>query len=247
MQEEKHLQAYQNIKIMNVVVTGASRGIGYQTVLALNREPKNKIIALARNEKLLQDLKKEGEHPENIHLFTFDLRKFQLYNPELVPQLKSVFNKVDVLINNAGFLVNKPFQEQTEDDVDAQMDLNFKAPFLLTQTLLSLFSEGAHVINISSMGGVQGSSKFPGLSVYSAAKGALAVLTELLAEELKNKNVKTNCLALGAAQTEMLEEAFPGYQAPVSAAQMGSYVADFALNGHQFYNGKILPVALSTP
>ena len=104
-----------------------------------------------------------------------------------------------------------------------------------------------HVLNITSMGGVQGSAKFPGLSAYSSSKGALVILTELLAEEFKDSGPSFNALALGAVQTEMLEEAFPGYKAPVSAAQIGEYIIDFALNGHQFYNGKVLPISSSTP
>jgi NAD(P)-dependent dehydrogenase (short-subunit alcohol dehydrogenase family) len=97
------------------------------------------------------------------------------------------------------------------------------------------------------MGGVQGSAKFPGLAAYSSSKAALANLSELLAEELKEKNIRVNCLALGAAQTEMLETAFPGYKAPVTAAEMAQWVGWFAINGHRFFNGKVLPVALSTP
>ena len=97
------------------------------------------------------------------------------------------------------------------------------------------------------MGGFQGSSKFPGLSAYSASKAALANLTECLAEELKEKNICANCLALGAVQTEMLETAFPGYVAPVKSREMASFIAYFATRGHQFYNGKILPVSVSTP
>ena len=104
-----------------------------------------------------------------------------------------------------------------------------------------------HVLNITSMGGIQGSTKFPGLSAYSSSKGALIILTELLAQEFKESGPSFNALALGAVQTEMLEEAFPGYQAPVSAAQMAQYVIEFAMIGNQFYNGKVLPISSSTP
>jgi NAD(P)-dependent dehydrogenase (short-subunit alcohol dehydrogenase family) len=97
------------------------------------------------------------------------------------------------------------------------------------------------------MGGVNGSAKFPGLAAYSSSKGALGVLTELLAEEFKDEGPRTNALALGAVQTEMLAEAFPGYEAPVSAAQMANYIADFSLTAHQLYNGKVLPLSQSTP
>jgi NAD(P)-dependent dehydrogenase (short-subunit alcohol dehydrogenase family) len=97
------------------------------------------------------------------------------------------------------------------------------------------------------MGGYQGSMKFPGLALYSASKGALAVMSECLAEEFKETGIKVNCLALGAAQTEMLKEAFPNYQPPLSAEEMASFVCDFALRGQSFFNGKILPVALTDP
>jgi 3-oxoacyl-[acyl-carrier protein] reductase len=97
------------------------------------------------------------------------------------------------------------------------------------------------------MGGIQGSSKFPGLAAYSSSKGALITLTEMLAEEYKESNISFNALALGAVQTEMLAEAFPGYQASTTAREMARFIADFALNGHQFFNGKVLPVAHSTP
>jgi NAD(P)-dependent dehydrogenase (short-subunit alcohol dehydrogenase family) len=133
------------------------------------------------------------------------------------------------------------------DDFDAMFHVNMKGPFLLLQALADRLRKGAHVVNIGSMGGYQGSAKFAGLSLYSASKAALAVFSECLAEEWKEKGVKVNCLALGAAQTEMLEAAFPGYNAPVSAAEMASFIADFSLNGHRFFNGKVLPVSVSTP
>ena len=97
------------------------------------------------------------------------------------------------------------------------------------------------------MGGVQGSMKFPGLAAYSSSKAAVITLTELLAEEYKESGVSFNVLALGAVQTEMLEEAFPGYKAPTSALEMAEYIHDFSLNGNKFYNGKLLQVSNTTP
>ncbi len=232
---------------MNIVITGASKGIGFESALELNTDPNNKIVAIARNKALLENLKRISKYPKNIHILPFDFQDFALYKSDLIPQILAFIDQIDVLINNAGLLVNKSFSEQNEEDIDRQLNINFKTPFILTQLLLQYLNKGAHILNISSMGGVQGSAKFPGLSAYSASKGALAVLTEMMAEELKDQNIKANCLALGATQTEMLAEAFPGYEAPVSAADMGKYVAEFAINGHKFYNGKILPVALSTP
>jgi NAD(P)-dependent dehydrogenase (short-subunit alcohol dehydrogenase family) len=97
------------------------------------------------------------------------------------------------------------------------------------------------------MGGIQGSSKFPGLAAYSSSKGAVITLSELLAEEYKEQKISFNVLALGAVQTEMLAEAFPGYVAPLQPLDMAKYIADFSLKGHQFYNGKALQVSASTP
>ena len=156
---------------------------------------------------------------------------------------------VDILINNAGVLLNKSFEKISLGELREVYDINVFAPFRLTQAFLPLMGgkKNSHVVNISSMGGVQGSVKFPGLSAYSSSKAALAGLSELLAVELKQKNIIVNCLALGAAQTEMLEKAFPGYKAPVSSSEMAELIVWFSLNGQKFFNGKVLPVAMSNP
>ena len=117
----------------------------------------------------------------------------------------------------------------------------------ITQAILPFMNKDGHVVNVSSMGGIQGSMKFPGLSAYSSAKGAVITLTEILAEEYKETGPSFNVLALGAVQTELLEEAFPGYKAPLTAKEMAAYMMDFALTGNKFYNGKIMQVSSSTP
>ena len=145
--------------------------------------------------------------------------------------------------------MNKAFQDISVSDFESIYRVNIQAPFFLTQQLLSHMglTKTAHIVNISSMGGFAGSVKFPGLSAYSSSKGALGILTECLAEELKEKNIKANCLCLGAVNTEMLKQAFPGYQAPVNPKQMAEFIGNFALQGHAYFNGKIIPVSLSTP
>jgi NAD(P)-dependent dehydrogenase (short-subunit alcohol dehydrogenase family) len=233
---------------MNIIVTGASGGVGRATAKILADIPGNKVIVIARNGMKIQALSGECNikrqetvvQPVQFDLATGDIE-------QLAGQINRQFGRIDVLINNAGSMLNKPVGSITSSEVDEVFNVNFKAPLLLTQALLPLMNEGAHVVNISSMGGVQGSVKFPGLSVYSASKGALVVLTECLALELAEKKISVNCLAFGAVQTEMLARAFPGYQAPLSAEQMAEFVADFAMNGHRFFNGKVLPVSLSTP
>ena len=144
-------------------------------------------------------------------------------------------------------MLNKPFAETTATDFEAIYRVNVFGVAALTRVVLPFMASGSHVVTISSIGGVQGSVKFPGLAAYSSSKGAVITWSELLAEEYKEQNIAFNVLALGAVQTEMLEEAFPGYQAPVTAREMASYIANFALTGNQFYNGKVMQVSASTP
>ena len=144
-------------------------------------------------------------------------------------------------------MINKSYNQLLSNDIDEMLNTNVKAPFLLIQKLVPFMKKGSHIVNIGSMGGFQGSAKFSGLSIYSASKAALAILTECLAEELKDLEIQVNCLALGATQTEMLRSAFPDYTAPLKAFEMARFIAEFALNGNKYFNGKILPVSISTP
>ena len=219
-----------------IVVTGTSKGIGFCIVQHL-LNANCKVIGISRSKT-------------NIEHKYFTGIEFDLVNgdiTELATQLREITGSVDGLVNNAGSIVNKPFVDITYNELLSVYQTNVFAPFQLVQSLVPMFNEGAHILNLSSMGGFQGASKFPGLSAYSSSKSAITGLTECLAEELKENNIKVNAIALGAVQTEMLESAFPGYQAPISATDMGEYLANFVLTGHKIYNGKILPAALSTP
>lgn len=234
---------------MNIIVTGASRGVGYALVRELSRNSEDRILAISRNAGKLNDLQKVClyENPDaQVYPLPYDLTE-PITDSGLGIAIKQIADRIDILVNNAGLLIHKPFHELTEPDVDHVLHVNFKAVFLLIQALLPMMSPGAHILNIGSMGGYQGSVKFPGMSLYSASKGALAVLTECLAEEFKSRNVSVNLLALGAVDTEMLRMAFPGYKAPLSATEAASFIGNFARTGHRFFNGKILPLSVSTP
>jgi NAD(P)-dependent dehydrogenase (short-subunit alcohol dehydrogenase family) len=234
---------------MNIVITGASSGVGFEAVLELILTGDHKVVALARSEDKLGRLLEiaQGLNPACIlYPVAFDIVHDDY--SDLLQFIESrLDNRVDILINNAGVLINKPFADLLETDFVEMLQSNFIGHVRITQSLLPLMPAGAHILNIGSMGGFQGSAKFNGLSAYSASKAALHALTECLAQELTGKQINVNCLALGSAQTEMLEKAFPGYKSPVLAFEMGKYIADFALTGHKFYNGKILPVAVMTP
>ncbi|MBB6681582.1 SDR family oxidoreductase [Aequorivita sp. 609] len=224
----------------NIIITGTSRGIGFEMV-KLFSEAGHNVLALSRNSKPVSEL-----NLKNVTSLEFDIADGAAI-VKLSSFLQSRMERVDVLINNAGHLVNKPFEEITAEEFKACYDVNVLGPSILIKTLLPYINKDGHVVNISSMGGVQGSVKFPGLSAYSSSKGAILTLTELLAEEYKETGPSFNALALGSVQTEMLEEAFPGLKAPLSATEMAQYIMDFSLTGNKFYNGKILQVSSTTP
>ncbi|SFJ50868.1 SDR family NAD(P)-dependent oxidoreductase [Olleya namhaensis] len=228
------------MKTKNIIITGTSRGIGFELVHIFANQGHN-VLALSRNAQPVNNL-----HFENITSFAFDLGNPDDYK-KVETFIKEEWKQVDVLINNAGTIVNKPFAETAMADFEHVYKTNVFGVAEMTRTVLPFMPKDGHVLSVSSMGGVQGSMKFAGLSAYSSSKGAVITLTELLAEEYKESGPSFNVLALGAVQTEMLEEAFPGYQAPNSAKQMADYMADFALTGHKFYNGKMLQVSNSTP
>ena len=224
----------------NVIITGTSRGIGLQ-LAKLFAEVGHNVLALSRNPRPVAELKQ----PLITH-FPFDITK-AADMASVTSFVEANWGHVDLLVNNAGRLLNKPFLKTTSAEFEAVYEVNVFGVAALIKAVVPFMNAGGHVVNVSSMGGVQGSAKFPGLSAYSSSKGALITLTELLAEECKETGPAFNVLALGAVQTEMLEEAFPGYQAPLSALEMAVYIKHFAQEGHKYYNGKLLPVSKSTP
>ena len=226
-----------------IIITGASSGIGFETAieLAING---HEVIALSRSAEKLANLQQiiHSLNPEAIiYPIVFDIVNDDYSSLSQFIQQK--WGKFNVLINNAGVLINKPFMETSAKDFVEMFESNLLGHIQIIQNLFPLMETQGHIVNIGSMGGYHGSSKFEGLSAYSASKAALHNLTECLAQEFLPHNIKVNCLALGSAQTEMLEKAFPDYKSPVMAYEMGQYIANFALNGHKFHNGKILPVA----
>jgi len=241
---------------MNIIITGASKGIGYEIAKLLSAQngslrTDHKVINISRSA--------EKHRLPGVIPIAFDLEKGNI-SSDLLPRIKRHFQTVDVLINNAAVLIKKPFEVIKRAEFERAYQVNVFSVMELTQTLIPLMAAPlpstriagheifrAHVLNIASMGGIQGSAKFPELSAYSSSKGALITLTECLAEEFKEKGISFNAIAFGSVQTEMLSEAFPGYKAPISAQEAAHFVAEFAVTGQKYFNGKILQMALSTP
>jgi NAD(P)-dependent dehydrogenase (short-subunit alcohol dehydrogenase family) len=223
----------------NIIITGTSRGIGYEMALQFANAG-YQVLAISR--KTPQILIEHG----NITCLAIDIsdenQLLQVHN-----FVSKTWKKVDVLLHNAGSLLHKNFTEISSQEFQNIYKVNVFAVAELTKICIPFMGKGSHVVTISSMGGIQGSTKFAGLSAYSSSKGAVITLSELLAEEYKENGISFNVLALGAVNTEMLQEAFPGYEAPLSAKEMADYIFNFALTGNKYYNGKVLQVSASTP
>ena len=225
-----------------IVVVGASRGIGCEMVKHFAKNSDNTILALSRNKEKMEH---NFQDFKNVRCVAFDL------SHSVFTQAQAIFSsidQIDILVNNAGKLVNKAFTDLSHEDIQLCYQINVIGVMETVQAALpKMLPANGHIVNISSMGGFQGSVKFAGLSAYSTSKAAVCSFTELFSEEYKDEQISMNCLCLGAAQTEMLDEAFPGYQAPVSAEKMAEFIVDFSLHANQWIKGKILPISLSTP
>lgn len=223
----------------NIIITGTSRGIGYEMALQFANSG-HQVLAISR--KTSQVLM---EH-ENITCLSIDISDENQLQ-QVSNFVSKTWKKVDILIHNAGSLLHKNFTEISSQEFQNIYKVNVFAVAELTKICIPFMEKGSHVVTISSMGGIQGSIKFAGLSAYSSSKGAVITLSELLAEEYKESGISFNVLALGAVNTEMLQEAFPGYEAPLSAKEMADYIFNFSLTGNKYYNGKVLQVSASTP
>jgi len=235
-----------NTQMKNILITGASKGIGFETVKLFLQQNDCRVIAISRNIKSLVELANTIDESDRLIPISFDLTEDN--HSELATYLNEC-EQIDILINNAGLLINKPFAELSIEDWRTLFEVNVFGPVKLIQYVLPLLQKASkpHIVNIGSMGGFQGSSKFGGLAAYSASKAALANLSECLSGELAGSRIASNCLCLGAVNTEMLQQAFPGYQAPLNSEEMAQFLVDFSSTGHRFFNGQVIPVALNNP
>ncbi len=229
-----------------ILVTGASSGVGHATVNALVRDHGARVLALSRNADALEQLRADNSSTGRL-----EVRSIDIAAPDAPNTIAAwvADRRVHGIVHNAGSLLKAPPEGYSVDGLKSLYTVNVFAPLLITQALATVLggTPPGHVLHIGSMGGFQDSAKFPGLAAYSSSKAAVACLAQCLAEEYRTAGIRSNCLALGAVATPMLAEAFPGYEAPITAGEMGRFVARFVLEGHNYFNGKVLPVAMTTP
>ena len=223
----------------NIIITGTSSGIGLELAKFFIKS-KHNVLAISRNNSDLRSLNLKG-----LYAVDFDITNYERYNS--LNKYLNNFENVDVLINNAGLLVNKPFEDTSLEDFQKVYSTNVFSVAMLTKFLIKRMNNRSNVVNISSIGGVGGTLKFPGLAAYSSSKGALNILTEMLAEEYKEQGIHFNSLALGSVQTKMLNKAFPGFKASTSAQDMAKYIYDFSMEGYKLINGKVISISSTTP
>ncbi len=213
-----------------ILVSGSSSGIGYAICEEAKKQGHN-VIGISRNinsEVTVLDIKS----------YSVDVTNQNQIN-DLVSNLTLENITIDILINNAGLLIKDRFRNTTDDMFKKVYEVNLFGLANLTRALLPIINRDGQVINITSVGGLNKSKKFPGLSAYASSKGALITLTEVLAEEYRSRP-RFNCLALGSVKTKMLAEAFPGYEAKIMPNEMAKQILDFAFDENNTSNGEII-------
>ena len=192
-----------NISKKTVMVTGASRGIGAAFSRMLLREGASKIFLVARKsddfESLLLQLKSESKPQQEVIAIFCDLGNQEEVQSFLDNLIKDK-QKIDVLINNAGFTAPKTIFEATYQELEQSMSVNLFAPFLMVQKLLQAGNKFSHIINVASTAGIKGRG---GWSTYSSSKAALIAMSESLREELLPLGTRVSCISPGRCATNL--------------------------------------------
>ncbi|MGD1879072.1 MAG: SDR family NAD(P)-dependent oxidoreductase [Kiloniellaceae bacterium] len=189
------------------LVTGASRGLGRNTALSIARHGGDVILTYKSREEdaqaVVSEIEAMGRRADAFQLDTGSIAGFPLFAERLRTALRETWQceTFDYLVNNAGHGDMAPIMETTEAQFDKLVDVHFKGVFFLTQALLPLIADGGRIVNFSS--GLTRTS-FPGFAAYSAAKGAVEVLSVYLAKELGPRRIAVNTVAPGAIETDFL-------------------------------------------
>ncbi|MEX9253515.1 SDR family NAD(P)-dependent oxidoreductase [Pseudenterobacter timonensis] len=187
------------------LVTGGSRGLGKNAALKLAAKGTDIILTWnsSQNEALevVHEIEKKGGKAVALQLNVADTAQFHHFTEEVRKQLKQIWQRdtFDYLLNNAGTGLYTPFSETTEAEFDEAMNVHFKGPFFLTQSLLPLIKNGGRILNVSS--GLTRMTQV-GSGTYAAMKAAMEVLTRYQAKELGERGISVNIIAPGAIETD---------------------------------------------
>lgn len=189
------------------LVTGGSRGLGRNTATSIARHGGDVILTYRSGkenaEAAVAEIEALGRKAVALQLDTSDISAFPAFVEALRSALSATWSRdtIDHLVNNAGHGEMADFAATTEGQFDALFSVHVKGVFFLTQALLPVLADGGRIINFSS--GLTRVS-FPGFSAYSAAKGAVEILTIYMARELGSRGITANCVAPGAIETDFL-------------------------------------------
>lgn len=189
------------------LVTGASRGLGQNTALSIAAHRGDVILTYRASEAEAQAVVREiqamGRKAVALKLDVGDISSFPAFVASVRTALRETWGRdsFDYLVNNAGHGELASFAETTEAQFDALFDVHVKGVFFLTQALLPVIADGGRIVNLSS--GLTRVS-YPGFSAYSAAKGAVEILTVYMARELGTRGITANIVAPGAIETDFL-------------------------------------------
>ncbi len=187
------------------IITGASRGIGRAIAIKFAQNSYN-LGLIARNENLLKSLEDEIErnYSVQVEIYSVDVADYKRAE-EVVDDFYKKFNRIDVLVNNAGITDDKFLLRMSEIDWDNVININLKSVFNYSKFVSKymLKQKFGVIINVSSVSGIVGNA---GQTSYSASKGAIISFTRSLAKELGSRNIRVNAVAPGFVITDMTEK-----------------------------------------
>lgn len=220
------------MKNLVVMITGGAKGIG-RACAEIFLEAGFSVSLISRTSTELENTAKEllKTYPGRVSSLCGDISQ-----PSIVKnwfaQTQKELGIPTALINNASIFLNKPISEQSLEEWEKVIKVNLNGSFLCAQALFQCAKESPapkSIVNISSLAGIRGTEKFPGLSSYVASKFAVVGLTEALAVEGRDLGIRVNCIAPGAVDTEMLRKALPSLKpkaVPRDIAKIAYYLCD---------------------
>lgn len=227
------------------LITGGGRGIGAATAQALARKGAHVVIAsrsAAELDATVLQLRAAGLAASARVLDVAD----EAAVDAVFSDIAATLGRLDILVNNAAILLSAPFASMTMADWDRLMAVNLRGAVLCARQAFRLMMVQAHggsLVNVSSLGGIANTAKFPGYAAYTVSKFALSGLTEALAAEGKAHGIRVNAVAPGAVDTAMLRQAAPHLRTRTGPAEIARIIAFLCDPGESgCMTGAILPI-----